>query len=88
MSKGLPYSLKGLYERVEKLESGGEAEAYVLPSASPSAIGGVKMAVAQSNAGASSATDVATLLNDFNSLAAKHNALLDGLRASGVLASS
>lgn len=88
MSKGLPHSLESLYERLERLEAHDGAKPYVLPDASASAIGGVKMAAVQSNAGASSATDVATLQADFNNLASKYNALLDGLRASGVLASS
>lgn len=52
-----------------------DGEAYTLPAATTSALGGVKKAETQAD---SSATDVAGLVTDFNALLAK-------LRAAGVL---
>lgn len=66
----------------------GGSDSYTLPAATTSAIGGVKMATNQSNAGSSSATDVATLVSDFNTLATKYNGLLSALRAAGIMASA
>lgn len=54
------------------------AAAYTLPAATTTTIGGVKQSAAVAN---STATDVATLLAD-------HNSLLAALRAAGILASS
>lgn len=52
-----------------------DGEAYVLPAATTSALGGVKQAAAQAN---STATDVAGLVADFNTF-------LTNARAAGIL---
>ena len=60
---------------------------YTLPAATATALGGVKQAAYVSNAGKSTATDIATLVSDHNALASKFNSLLAALIASGALAS-
>lgn len=52
-----------------------DGEAYTLPAATTSALGGVKKAAAQAD---STATDVAGLVTDFNALLAK-------LKAAGIM---
>lgn len=61
---------------------------YTLPAATANAIGGVKQAAYVSNAGESTATDIATLVSDHNALASKFNSLLAALIASGAQASA
>lgn len=68
-------------------DSGSESS-YTLPAATASALGGVKLVANQANAGSSSATDVTTLVSDFNTLATKYNALLAALETAGVMAAS
>lgn len=62
-------------------------EKYTLPAATATALGGVKQAAYVSNAGKSTATDIATLVSDHNALASKFNSLLAALIASGAQAS-
>lgn len=69
--------IHGVIEYLETLEPGeGGDLTYTLPVATVSVIGGVKQAATQAD---STATDVATLVADFNSLLTK-------LKAAGILA--
>lgn len=55
-------------------------------AATTSAAGIVKQIPLQSNAGQSTATDVAGLVTDHNALATKYNALLAALSSAGIMA--
>lgn len=61
--------------KIEDIIAGG-SDSYVLPAATESVLGGVKKAQTQAD---SVASDVSTLVNDFN-------ALLSKLKAAGIMA--
>lgn len=61
--------------KIEDIIAGG-SDSYVLPAATESVLGGVKKAQTQAD---SVASDVSTLVNDFNALLAK-------LKAAGIMA--
>ena len=83
MPLGGPTQLGSTWSQALVTASSGSGTSYTLPAATASALGGVKLAANVANAGQSTATDVTTLVADFNTLATKFNALLAAMQAAG-----
>ena len=77
-----------LLQVVAQGSANSDAASYTLPAATSSVIGGVKKAAYVTNAGASTATDVATLVSDVNALATKFNSVLTAMQNAGQMSGS